>query len=67
MRKPVTIGCLLLLLTLSGCINIIEENFLNKDGTGKYLRPFDMSGFKNMRDFILLSQLCFVSAGAKRR
>lgn len=30
-------------LSLTGCFNIIEEIFLNKDGSGTYVNVFDMS------------------------
>lgn len=34
--------------TFTGCIDIVEEMFLNKDGSGKYTMRMDMSGVMSM-------------------
>ncbi len=36
------------LTTFTGCVDIIEEMFLNKDGSGKYTMRMDMSGMMSM-------------------
>ncbi len=36
------------LTTFTGCIDIVEEMFLNKDGSGKYTMRMDMSGMMSM-------------------
>jgi hypothetical protein len=41
---------LLSALFLSGCINITEEIFLEKDGSGKYLMTLDMEKMQEMLD-----------------
>lgn len=38
----------ILMLTFTGCIDIVEEIFLNKDGSGKYTMRMDMSGMMGM-------------------
>lgn len=44
MKKLIVLfmGCCLLFL--SSCINMVEEMYLNRDGSGKYTLTFDMSG-----------------------
>lgn len=37
-----------LLFTSTSCIDIVEEMFLNKDGSGKYMMRMDMSGMISM-------------------
>lgn len=43
-----TIFGAVLLLTSTSCIDIVEEMFLNKDGSGKYTMRMDMSGMISM-------------------
>lgn len=44
MKKLFYLPLFICLLTFSSCINIIEELFLEKDGTGVYTLTMDMSG-----------------------
>ena len=43
MKKFIYFSLITCLLTLTSCINIIEELFINKDGSGKYQITIDMS------------------------
>lgn len=58
MKKYVQLLLLLPLLSLTGCINILEEVWVNKDGTGKYSMSIDMS--KLMEDGAIGSLLQMV-------
>ncbi len=44
MKKYSFVAALLIALTFTGCINIVEEIFLNKDGSGQYTITMDASG-----------------------
>ncbi len=53
MRRSVSLVCIVCLLSLTGCIDIIEEIFLEKNGSGKYRMTFDMKSMLAMKDLWL--------------
>jgi len=50
MRK--FLAALILTLFLSGCLNITEEVFLEKDGSGKYVMTVDMEKMMEMMEMV---------------
>jgi hypothetical protein len=52
MKKTLLPGLLLTMLLLSGCFNITDEIFLEKDGSGRYSTVIDMSKLKEMLDMV---------------
>lgn len=53
MKKIIALSCITILLSLTSCINIIEEIFLNRDGSGKYLLTLDMSSMIAMKEMLV--------------
>jgi len=49
-KNLIAISCLCLFLT--GCLNITEEIFLEKNGSGRYVSTLDMSKMKEMLDMV---------------
>ena len=49
-KNLIAVACLCLFLT--GCLNITEEIFLEKNGSGKYISTLDMSKMKEMLDMV---------------
>jgi hypothetical protein len=49
-KNLIAIACLCIFLT--GCLNITEEIFLEKNGSGKYVSTMDMSKMKEMLDMV---------------
>jgi len=49
-KNLLAVGFLCLFLT--GCLNITEEIFLDKNGSGKYISTLDMSKMKEMLDMV---------------
>lgn len=52
MRKYLSLICIAMLLSLTSCIDIIEEIFLNRNGSGKYTLTLDMKSAIAMKDLI---------------
>jgi hypothetical protein len=53
MKKIISLITIFALVTLTSCINIIEEIFLKKDGSGKYTVTLDLSSIISMKDMLL--------------
>lgn len=53
MRKFIVGCCLASLLTLTSCVNIIEEIFLKKDGSGNFKLTLDLSSIISMKDMLM--------------
>ncbi len=49
-KNLIAVACLCLFLT--GCLNITEEIFLEKNGSGKYVSTLDVSKMKEMLDMV---------------
>ena len=47
-RITTAVFFLALMTTFTGCINFIEEIFLNKDGSGKYIFTMDLAGLTQL-------------------
>ena len=43
LKKLLFFMCAAAMLTLTGCFEMVEEVYLNRDGSGKYLISIDMS------------------------
>lgn len=52
MKRLVYILCFASIFTLTSCITIIEEIFLNKDGSGKFLLTVDLSAVMGMKEML---------------
>ncbi|NOT73769.1 MAG: hypothetical protein HOP08_02490 [Cyclobacteriaceae bacterium] len=52
-RKILSFLSIICLFSLTSCFNIIEEIFLNKDGTGRYLLTADISSMLAMKDLLM--------------
>lgn len=52
MKKFLIVICSLIVLALSGCFDIKEEIFLEKNGSGTYTTTMDMSKLKDMMNMI---------------
>lgn len=54
MKKLIFTLCIASSFLFTGCINVLEELFLNKDGSGQYVLSIDMSAMMNaqMRDML---------------
>lgn len=45
--------CIVSVFSLTSCITIIEEIFLNKDGSGKFLLTMDLSAVMDMKEMLV--------------
>ena len=52
MKKILLSTLLLAAVSLSGCLSITDEVFLDKDGSGRYATTIDMSKLKEMMDML---------------
>lgn len=52
MKKLFYIICFASIFSLTSCITIIEEIFLNKDGSGKFLLTMDLSAVMSMKEML---------------
>jgi hypothetical protein len=57
MKKLISIVSIIFFLSLTSCIDIIEEIFLEKNGSGKYLITVDMKSMIAMKDLWLKQSL----------
>lgn len=57
MKRAITLVVATVVITLSGCINIVEKLTLNKDGTGHYQFTMDLGEMfsEDFRDFMLIA------------
>ena len=52
MKNVIISSLLFAAVSLSGCLSITDEVFLEKDGSGKYATTIDLSKFKEMLDML---------------
>src|SRR5688572_5766724 len=52
-KKLCCLACGMSLVFLTSCVNIVEEIFLNKDGSGRFVLSLDLSSIIVMRDVLL--------------